>query len=102
MERSHTLDPHQDAKINLKSLTSYKKSFVRNQGDLLLLLFVPPLSPHLYLTSGHNVSLLCTNKVVLAASDLASGQNYTHLLLLLHSVTDKSYYHIYEKLLRSQ
>lgn len=44
---------------------------------------------------------LCVKKVVLAASDLASGQNATHLLLLLHSVTDKSYYHIYEKLLQS-
>lgn len=44
---------------------------------------------------------LCVNKVVLAASDLASGQSATHLLLLLHSVTDKSYYHIYEKLLQS-
>lgn len=59
------------------------------------------LSLHFLLAAPYWPFFLCMNKVVLAASDLASGQNATHLLLLLHSVTDKSYYHIYEKLLQS-
>lgn len=56
---------------------------------------------HFFLAPLYWLFFLCMSKVVLGASDLASGQNSAHLLLLLHSVTDKSYYHIYEKLLQS-